>query len=53
MRERDCFNVFLDAAGDVALVAPGICVLKIGCDGGEETFNLLLTGLVLFDYVGG
>lgn len=35
MLEGDGFHVFLDAAGDLALVAPGVDSLEVGDDGVE------------------
>lgn len=43
--EGDCFDIFLDAAADLA-VAPGIGACEVGGDVCEEGFDLVETGLV-------
>lgn len=43
--EGDCFDIFLDAAADLA-VAPGIGAYEVGGDVCEEGFDLVEAGLV-------
>lgn len=42
--ERDGFDVFLDAARDLVLVAPGVEMLQVWRDGGEQVGNFGLVG---------
>lgn len=51
--EGDSFYVFLDAGGDLSLVAPGVYALEIWDYGGEEVGYLGLTGVALFCDGGG
>lgn len=44
--EGEGFDELLDAAADVALVAPGVDALDVGEDGGEELVDLVEAGLV-------
>ncbi len=46
--EGNSFYVFLDAAGDLSLVTPGIYALEVGDYGGEEVGYLGSAGVVLF-----
>lgn len=48
MRECDGFDVFLDAGGNVALVAPGVQGLQVGRDGEEEIVDLGQAGVIFF-----
>lgn len=44
--EGEGFDELLDAATDVALVAPGVDALHVREDGGEELVDLVEAGLV-------
>ena len=51
--EGNSFYVFLDATGDLSLVAPGVYALEVWDYGGEEIGYLGLAGVVLFCDGGG
>ena len=51
--EGNSFYVFLDAAGDLSLVTPGVYASEVWDYGGEEVGYLGLTGVVLFCDGGG
>lgn len=53
MFEGDGFDEFLDSAGDLSLVAPGVCSGELGGDRLEEVDDLGEAGFVFFGNVGG
>ena len=48
MFEGDGFNEFLDSAGDLSLVAPGVCPCELGGDGFEKVDDLGEADFVFF-----
>jgi hypothetical protein len=46
------FNEFLDSAGDLSLVAPGVYAGELGGDGFEKVDDLGEAGFVFFGDVG-
>ncbi len=53
VQEGDGFHVLLDAGRDLRLVAPGVEVVQVGGDGGEEVGDLGLVGGDFFGDGGG
>lgn len=51
--ERQCFDEFLDAGADVALVAPGVYGGEVGGERGEEGVDLGEAGGCFFGDGGG
>lgn len=50
--EGDGFDEFLYSAGDLSLVAPGVCSGELGGDGFEKVDDLGEAGFVFFGDVG-